>query len=488
MEESGLVRTTENRQPSLGSGDSVASIGVAIRSSSPLAIVDFLALIGAHAVAVAVIRTQGWMEIAQTRMLYPEAGLVIAFMIAAVASMWWLRIAWRLNSISIGSAFVTRVFAIAAIIAALLAALAGSGHDLRYGVVVSLAALILAPAAHLLARLALRLSTGASAPGTSVIFVGSAETAAVASRRFLEIQRNYTVAGIVGPTAVALSNGHAAAEVPHLGSLPSLASVVNQTRRRNGTVLVAVEGSRYSAVRSVLESDPSAQRTGIALLPAFEGSASRAVAGTEAEERRQLACNGPLKRILDIILSVSMLVVTAPLFGIIALLIKIDSRGPVFYNQTRVGRRGQLFSMFKFRTMQKGADLLLDELADQNEAEGHMFKMAQDPRVTRVGRVIRRLSLDELPQLLNVALGTMSIVGPRPPLPHEVEAYEPWHFQRFDAAPGISGLWQVTRGDDISFEEMIARDLEYIGDWTLWMDLVILVKTIPAMLRGQGAY
>jgi exopolysaccharide biosynthesis polyprenyl glycosylphosphotransferase len=195
-----------------------------------------------------------------------------------------------------------------------------------------------------------------------------------------------------------------------------------------------------------------------------------------------------IKRCLDLVVAVSSLVLASPLILLLAALIKLDSRGPLFFGQMRVGRNGQVFKMYKFRSMCANAENMLDELTEKNKAKGHMFKIDDDPRVTRVGKWIRRLSLDEIPQLFNVITGEMSLIGPRPPLPHEVKEYEPWQFRRLEAAPGISGLWQVKRGSEISFDEMVNLDIEYIDNWSLWMDIAIIIKTIPAMMRGQGAY
>ncbi|MBI4202804.1 MAG: sugar transferase [Chloroflexi bacterium] len=195
-----------------------------------------------------------------------------------------------------------------------------------------------------------------------------------------------------------------------------------------------------------------------------------------------------VKRLIDLILTLMALIVAAPLMLLIGIAIKVDSPGPILFRQLRVGRQGRQFYMYKFRSMHQNASEMLEGLQTQNEARGAMFKIKNDPRITRMGRVIRRLSLDELPQLFNVLEGTMSLVGPRPPLPHELEQYEPWQLRRLEAVPGITGLWQTSRGDEIIFEEMVQMDLEYIEEWSLGLDLKIMLKTIPAMLSGRGAF
>jgi exopolysaccharide biosynthesis polyprenyl glycosylphosphotransferase len=195
-----------------------------------------------------------------------------------------------------------------------------------------------------------------------------------------------------------------------------------------------------------------------------------------------------LKRAVDLLATSMGLLLISPLLLAIALTIKLDSPGPVFYRQERVGKHGRRFNMLKFRSMRPDADKLLVLLREHNEASGPLFKMRRDPRVTRVGRILRRLSLDELPQLLNVLKGEMSLVGPRPPLPSEVAEYEDWQFGRLRAVPGITGLWQVSGRSEVPFQDMVRLDLHYIRNWSLGLDLEILVRTIPAVLTSRGAY
>jgi exopolysaccharide biosynthesis polyprenyl glycosylphosphotransferase len=195
-----------------------------------------------------------------------------------------------------------------------------------------------------------------------------------------------------------------------------------------------------------------------------------------------------LKRALDVVLVSLGLIAISPLLALLAVLIKLDSRGPVFYGQVRVGKDGRHFRMLKFRSMVVNADRLKAELQHQNEASGPMFKMRRDPRVTRVGRFIRRWSLDELPQLFNVLRGDMSLVGPRPPVPSEVAQYEDWQLGRLRAVPGVTGLWQVSGRSEVSFHDMVRLDLHYIRNWSLALDIEILLRTIPAVLTSRGAY
>lgn len=196
-----------------------------------------------------------------------------------------------------------------------------------------------------------------------------------------------------------------------------------------------------------------------------------------------------VKRAIDIIGSLVTLLITAPIWLLTALAIKLDSPGPVFYKQARLGYRGQPFDMIKFRSMRINSDQMVEQLRDQvPDNERVKFKLKNDPRRTRVGRFIRRTSIDELPQILNVLRGEMSLVGPRPPVPTEFESYEDWEKARLEMPPGITGLWQVRGRSEIVFDEMVLMDLYYIENWSLRLDLQILLSTIPAVLKSHGAY
>ena len=199
--------------------------------------------------------------------------------------------------------------------------------------------------------------------------------------------------------------------------------------------------------------------------------------------------NAFLKRTIDIMFSLAVLVVAALPMAVIAVLIRWDSPGPVLFRQVRIGRYGNPFTMIKFRCMINNADDLWHEMVARTAvADGRLFKDPNDPRMTRVGKVLRRYSLDELPQFLNVLRGEMSIVGPRPPLPQEVAAYEEWHKQRLLLKPGLTGLWQVNGRSNLSFDEMVRLDLYYAENWTPWLDTRILLRTIPAVILARGAY
>ena len=195
-----------------------------------------------------------------------------------------------------------------------------------------------------------------------------------------------------------------------------------------------------------------------------------------------------IKRLVDVVLSLVFLVLLSPALLVIAILIKLDSAGPIIYRQQRVGENGKLFWMFKFRTMVPDADEHLDEVVQTTSAGDILHKVKDDPRVTRVGRILRQFSLDELPQLFNVLKGDMSLVGPRPEMPWLVEKYEPWQRQRFSVPQGITGWWQVNGRSDKPMHLHTEEDLYYIQNYSLWLDLQILWRTVGAVLKRRGAF
>ena len=196
-----------------------------------------------------------------------------------------------------------------------------------------------------------------------------------------------------------------------------------------------------------------------------------------------------MKRMVDIIGSIIGLTLLSPFFLVIAILIKCaDPKGPVFFKQKRIGKDGKSFDMYKFRSMVSNAEDLLEELLDLNEAEGKMFKIEHDPRITRIGRIIRKTSIDELPQLWNVIKGDMTLVGPRPPLPREVIDYTAYDKQRLLVTPGCTGLWQVSGRNRLTFDQMVQLDLKYIRERNLLLDLKIIVKTFKVMIKCRDGF
>lgn len=195
------------------------------------------------------------------------------------------------------------------------------------------------------------------------------------------------------------------------------------------------------------------------------------------------------KRLFDIVVSLMLLILLSPVLLLVALLVKATTQGSVLYEFRVLGRRARPIVAYKFRTMVSNADQLKTSLLDYNEMRGPAFKMRDDPRVTRVGRWLRKYSIDELPQLWSVLVGDMSLVGPRPPFAEEFADYKPWQWGKLAVTPGITCIWQVSGRSDIAdFDEWAALDLHYIRNWSLWLDLKILLMTIPAVLRGRGAY
>ncbi|WP_231124917.1 sugar transferase [Limosilactobacillus reuteri] len=195
-----------------------------------------------------------------------------------------------------------------------------------------------------------------------------------------------------------------------------------------------------------------------------------------------------IKRIFDFMAAICGVIILSPVMLVIAILIKVEDHGPVFYKQVRVGKNGKKFKMYKFRSMFVNADKMLSKLKEQNDVEGPMFKMKDDPRITKVGHFIRKHSLDELPQFLNVIKGDMSLVGPRPPLPSEVAEYSDYDKQRLYVTPGCTGLWQATERNEVGFSEMVQLDIQYIQRASFMFDLWIIWKTVEIIIKPNGSY
>jgi exopolysaccharide biosynthesis polyprenyl glycosylphosphotransferase len=301
----------------------------------------------------------------------------------------------------------------------------------------------------------------------------------------------YKLVGFVEQTGI--SHGRDFGRFKALGTVEAIPDLFS-----NGLideVIVALPASAHEESLVVLD---LCERHGIGLklVPdLFEMSLSRVrvddIAGIpllDVRERPLRRLETATKRFLDILVAAILLCLTAPILALLAALIRIESKGPPLLRQARVGLGGQVFSCLKLRTMYPGAEELQPALLRSNEVDGPLFKIRNDPRCTRVGRPIRRWSLDELPQLWNVLRGEMSIVGPRPALPVEVEQYTPSHRKRLDAKPGLTGLWQVSGRSDLPFDEMVLMDVNYVENWSLAFDIKILLRTIIAVLGRHGAY
>lgn len=204
-------------------------------------------------------------------------------------------------------------------------------------------------------------------------------------------------------------------------------------------------------------------------------------------ERKESALYNIAKRALDIIASTLGLIILSPILLVVAILIKLESKGPAIFSQKRIGLNNKEFKMYKFRSMVQNAEELKEKLAKENEMSGPMFKMKNDPRVTKVGRFIRKTSIDELPQLINVLKGDMSLVGPRPSLPKEVAKFEPWMLKRLDVKPGLTCYWQVSGRNNIDFENWMKLDLQYVNDRSFWLDLKLILKTATVLFGDENA-
>lgn len=282
--------------------------------------------------------------------------------------------------------------------------------------------------------------------------------------------------------------------VPVYGGVNDLDRVMIARNIRQ--VIIALPGSEAEAtkhaVRTCIQRDVDFRLT-----PELYGIAAQQVSVDSTYGRpvlqlreRSMGVRRPVtKRMLDILLSLLVLVpIGGALMLLIAILIKLDSPGPVFFRQKRMTRAGSVFWVYKFRSMRANAEHELEQLKAANEASGPIFKMRDDPRLTRVGKWLRRTSLDELPQVFNILMGEMSWVGPRPPLPSEVDQYEEWHKRRLGTTTGLTGLWQISGRSLLTFDEMVKLDLYYVENWSIWLDLKILLKTIPSVFSGKGAF
>lgn len=290
-----------------------------------------------------------------------------------------------------------------------------------------------------------------------------------------------------------LSLNYCADMVPCLGSAEDLVSIVREHR---GDTLVIVSSAFDHEVLTRMIGQLRGIDVSIHLASGLSDVLSsrvlvREIAGVPLVTIQPVSLSrGNLltKRIFDIVVASAIVLVGLPIWLLLTLVIRVDSRGPIFYRQKRVGENGVEFDMFKFRSMCVDADERLRALKEANEATGPLFKMKDDPRVTRVGKWMRKFSIDEFPQLLNVLKGEMSLVGPRPPLPGETVQYNDYHWRRMEVPPGMTGLWQVSGRSSLTFEEMVRLDLFYIENWSVGFDISLIGRTLPAVLFARGAY
>jgi len=298
---------------------------------------------------------------------------------------------------------------------------------------------------------------------------------------------------VLGTLAIAGETPSPGMELENLGDCSALGDILSGTTVAE-VYLAADIGTHREVLQRAIE---TCEELGIPFaVPAHafrlgRAMPSRRAAAPDGYIHYRLVTPHPLqraiKRCLDFALSAVAILALLPLFAALAAAIKLTSKGPVLFSQTRVGLRGRHFSMYKFRSMVVDAERLIDTLREKNEQTGPVFKIRKDPRVTRVGRFLRAFSLDELPQLINVLKGEMSLVGPRPPIPSEVAQYAPWQRRRLSVRPGLTCLWQVSGRNEIGFEQWMMLDLQYIDQWSLMSDLRLIGKTIPVVLGRQGA-
>jgi len=314
------------------------------------------------------------------------------------------------------------------------------------------------------------------------------------AKRIVDVLQKAPETGLV-PVGCIASNGDDVTHpnVPCVGDAEDLCEVVQRTGA--DTVIIASSAFDHDVIARMvadLRHDPVGVHVSSGL---FEVLTSRVfvreIAGVPLITVQGVALTRSsflIKRAFDIVVSLAIIIVGLPLWLVVMGAIKLTSPGPVFYVQDRIGRRGATFGMCKFRTMVDGAHAMRTDVEHANEADGPIFKMRDDPRVTRVGRWLRKFSIDEFPQLINVLKGEMSLVGPRPPLPSEVELYSDYHWRRMEVLPGMTGLWQVSGRSDLSFDEMVRLDLFYIENWSVGFDIALLARTLPAVLFARGAY
>lgn len=281
--------------------------------------------------------------------------------------------------------------------------------------------------------------------------------------------------------------------IPHIGPSSNLLDLIQQHQIEQ--VIIALPANLHEVVNRVINQCREAD-VGFTLVPDifelrldslnFQQINGVPVIGLKGNSLT--GWNYIVKRISDVVLAALVLIVCLIPFTIITIAIKLDSPGPIIHKQIRIGKNGRPFTFYKFRSMYVNADAMLEQLQKYNTTGGATFKMVEDPRRTKVGRWLRRTSLDELPQVFNILFGQMSWVGPRPAMEREISKFQDWQLRRFEVTPGLTGLWQVSGRSDLPFEDMVKLDIYYAENWSLWLDLKILIRTIPAVLSGRGAY
>jgi exopolysaccharide biosynthesis polyprenyl glycosylphosphotransferase len=347
--------------------------------------------------------------------------------------------------------------------------------------------------ARVLRRVLLRMYYSRGKSVDRVLIVGSGEAGRSVMRTFLaRPDLGYEPIGYLDDGSE--ENNIGLGRIPHLGTFYQLHQALEKNPGLH-SVFIALPGGMHDQVLDLLRICQQHEIQAKVIPDLFQLSLHHVefnnMAGIPLFSVRDVGMSRGgqiLKRTVDVGLALLLAVPSLIIGAIVALAIKLESSGPIFYFQERVGKDGQHFLMIKFRSMVVNADDHKEALQQMNEASGPIFKIRNDPRLTRVGRLIRRLSLDELPQLWNILKGDMSFVGPRPPLPEEVSEYQPWHMRRLQVKGGLTGLWQVSGRSDLTFDEQCLLDIYYIENWSLTMDLRLILQTLPYLLSGRGAY
>jgi len=351
-------------------------------------------------------------------------------------------------------------------------------------------AVVLVPAARLLCR---RTLWSSSAFEERVLIIGAGEVGhTLAAKIGKHAEYRMKLVGFLDD-GEPRPNGNGGVHVPIVGALTDLHRIIKE--EQIDRVIVAFSKARHNDfLRVVRACDDSGVRVNI-VPRLFEVVSSRAVVDDvegipllDVAHVELSRFNMGVKRVFDLVVGGVLCIFILPVVGVLGLLVKLDSPGPVFYRQARMGRGGRPFRIFKLRSMHVGAEARRLDLADENDYDGPMFKMKQDPRITRFGHWLRRWSVDELPQVLNVMKGDMSLVGPRPLWGEEAKQCRGWTQKRLDITPGITGLWQVLGRSDIPFDEMVKLDYMYVTGWSLSWDIKLLLQTVPAVLEKRGAY
>lgn len=319
-----------------------------------------------------------------------------------------------------------------------------------------------------------------------------------AGERGFALMRAIVARPELGYRVIGFLDDHPVRQMTNLGRFPALGPISRLAQvlstHKPDEVIVTLSADQHSHILAIL-TECEKHKARVKIVPdLYEMTLNRVavddINGIPLIGVREVSIRGwnyAVKRAIDIALCLAALLFL-PVYLLVALGIKLDSHGPIFFKQVRIGRGGKPFICYKFRSMRVGAEAEVAQLAELNEATGPLFKIKNDPRLTGMGRFFRRTSLDEIPQIINVLRGEMSWVGPRPPLPREVAQYEEWHKKRLEVAPGMSGLWQVSGRSLLTFDEMVMLDLFYIEHWSLGLDLKIMLRTLPSVFLADGAY